>query len=96
VLVIIAGFGLMSSTSPSSHTTTADFGDTYIWLSLVLWLAAVALTLAVIAPALDRASALIGDGQPVAALTGRVAATGGVVALIFAVIIVLMVYRPGS
>ena len=32
----------------------------------------------------------------VSSYTGRVAASGGVVALIFVVIVVLMVYRPGS
>jgi hypothetical protein len=96
VLVIIAGFGLMSSTSDYTHKTVADFGDTWIWLSLLLWAVAVGLVLAVLVPGLQRAGALIGSGEPVAALTGRIAAAGGAVGLIFAAIVVLMVYRPGG
>ena len=47
----------------------------------------------VLVPTLDKAAQAIGDS---AALTGRVAATGGVVGLIFAGIVFLMVYRPGA
>ena len=54
------------------------------------------LLLAVAVPALKKATAALGAGGAVEALTGRVAATGGVVGLIFAAIIFLMVYRPGS
>jgi len=53
----------------------------------------VALVLAVIVPTLDRAS---GSAEAAAPLTARVAATGGIVGVIFAVIVFLMVYQPGS
>lgn len=96
VLVIIFGFGLMSATSPYTDKSVAEFGETWIWLSLVLWLVALALVFAVIVPTLNKAGELIGRQQPVGALTARVAGSGGVAALIFAGIVFLMVYQPGS
>ena len=44
----------------------------------------------------EGATATIEGGESAAASTGRVAAAGGVVGIIFLVIVVLMVYRPGS
>ncbi len=96
LLVVIAGFALMSTTNAYTRRKTADFGDTYIWLSLLLWVVAIALILAVIVPTLSRATALIAQQDSVVTLTARVAATGGVVGLIFAGIVFLMVYRPGG
>jgi hypothetical protein len=101
VLVVILGFGLMSSTSDYTHKRTAEFSELWIWLSLLLWAVAVALVFAVLVPTLTRAAASLpggGDGvsaPDVSALTGRVAAAGGIVGLIFAAIIFLMIYRPG-
>lgn len=94
VLVIIVGFGLMSAKRHGK--TVAEFSDVWIWLSVLLWLVAVALVLAVIVPALERATKLIAEQQSVVSLTGRVAAAGGIVGLIFAAIVFLMVYQPGS
>ncbi len=94
VLVVVLGFGLMSAKRHGK--TVAQFGDTWVWLSAALWLVAIALVLAVVVPTLDRATELIGKQESVVTLTGRVAAVGGVVALIFAAIVFLMVYRPGS
>lgn len=97
VLVVLAGFALMSLDSPyRKGEKVAEFGDTWIWLSLLLWLVAAGLTLGLVVPTLERATTLIGEEKSVVTLTGRVAAAGGVVALIFVVIVVLMVYRPGS
>ena len=73
----------------------ASFGETWIWLSIVLWALAVALVLVVAVPTLTRASRGIESGDSTSTLTGRVAALGGVVGLIFVAITVLMVYRPG-
>jgi hypothetical protein len=97
VLVIVFGFALMSSDSPyGSHQKVAEFSEAWIWVSLLLWVVALALVLAVIVPALDRATELATAGSPVDALVARVAAAGGVVGVIFAVVVFLMVYRPGS
>src|SRR5260370_1367631 len=46
VLVVLLGFGLMSS--KRSGKTIADFSDTWIWLSALLWLIALVLTLGAI------------------------------------------------
>lgn len=94
LLVVILGFGLMSTKRHGK--TIADFGDTWIWLSVLLWLVAMALTLAVIVPTLEKVTEMIGRQESVVALTARVAAAGGVVGLIFAGIVFLMVYRPGK
>jgi hypothetical protein len=73
-----------------------EFGQTWIWLSLALWAVAIVLIFALVVPTLNRATRTIGAGEPAGALTGRVAAAGGVIGLIFVAITVLMVYRPGS
>ncbi|MCW2754119.1 MAG: hypothetical protein JWQ32_1530 [Marmoricola sp.] len=94
VLVVIFGMGVMSSKQDGK--TVATFSDPYIWISLLLWLVAMALTLALIVPALQQATTRIGAGEAVDNLSAKVAASGGVVGLIFAVIVFLMVYKPGS
>jgi hypothetical protein len=94
VLVVIVGFGLMSSKRHGKEV--AKFSETWIWVSILLWLLAVALVLAVIVPTLNRATALIAKQESAASLTGRVAAAGGIVGVVFAVIVFLMVYQPGK
>lgn len=96
VVVVILGFGLMSMKDPDTHQKAAKFSETWIWLSLLLWVAAMAIVMAVVVPTLDKATQLIAKQESVVSLTARVGAAGGVVGVLFAVIIVLMVYRPGS
>ena len=96
VLVVVFGFAVMSTTSPYTHRPTASFTETWIWLSFLLWALAMALSLGVIAPALARAAALMGSGSPLGRLTARVAVAGSGVGLLFAVIVVLMVFQPGG
>jgi hypothetical protein len=95
VLVVVFGFGLMSADNPHGPGKVADFGETWIWLSALLWLAAVAIALALVVPALQQATRRLGAGEAVEALTARVAAGGGVIGLVFAAIVFLMVYKPG-
>lgn len=96
VLVVIAGMGLMSMNDPDHKgQKLGEFGQTWIWLSLLLWLVAVALVLAVIVPTLTKVTTMIGAQQSVVTQTGRVAAAGGGVAVLFVVIVFLMVYQPG-
>src|SRR5690348_15405603 len=57
VLVVIAGMGLMSTREDGKQIAT--FGDTWIWLSVLLWLLAVGLTLGVLVPTLQRAGAAL-------------------------------------
>ena len=97
VVVVILGMGLMSQKAPwDSSEEVAKIGDTWIWLSLLLWVAAMAVSLALLAPSLTKAAAEIGSGRGVGTLTGRVAAAGGTIGLLYAVIVVLMVYQPGG
>ncbi|SFC19095.1 Predicted integral membrane protein [Nocardioides terrae] len=93
VVVVILGFGLMSATSPYTHEKVADVGDVWIWLSLLLWLVAAGLAFLVVVPALDKAAE---NTEAARSMVGRVAAAGGIVGILFAVIVFLMVYRPGS
>jgi hypothetical protein len=94
VLVVAAGSALMSQKEDGQKL--AEMGDTWIWLSLVLWLVAVALVLGVLVPTLDKATKQISAEESVVALTARVAAAGGIVGILFLVIVVLMAYKPGS
>lgn len=97
LVVVILGMGLMSQKAPwDSSEEVAKIGDTWIWLSLLLWVAAMAVSLALLAPSLTKAAAEIGSGRGVGPLTGRVAAAGGTIGLLYAVIVVLMVYQPGG
>lgn len=96
ILVIVFGFALMSSTSPFTKKAVAGFDETWIWLSLVLWLVAMALALVVTAPSLGKASGERDGQRPAAALTARVAVSGGTIGLLLAAIVFLMVYQPGG
>jgi hypothetical protein len=94
VLVIIAGGALMSIKRNGAQV--AEFSELWIWLSLLLWLLSIVLVLAVAVPTLSRVTRQLGEGAAVSTMTGRVAAVGGLVGVLFAVIVFLMVYRPGA
>jgi hypothetical protein len=94
VLVVVAGMGLMSQKEDGKKL--AEFSDVWIWLSLLLWLLAMAIVLAVLAPTMTKVTTLIEAEDSVVTYTARVIAAGSVVAAIFFAIIVLMVYQPGS
>lgn len=97
VVVVILGMGLMSQKAPGDASEeVGQIGDTWIWLSLVLWVAAMAVSLGLLAPSLTKAAAEIGTRGSADNLVGRVASAGGVIGLIYAVIVVLMVYQPGG
>lgn len=92
---IIFGFGLMSADAPWGGKV-GEFSDTYIWLSLILWVVAIGIVHALLIPALDKVAQKITAQDSVVALTARVAAIGGVVGLIFVAVVFLMVYKPGA
>lgn len=94
VLPVFFGFGLMSSKHPRTGKVVATFSDTYIWASSLLWIVAAVLALAVVAPALDDAADALREGRDASAARGKVSAVGGIIAVIFVVIILLMVYKP--
>jgi uncharacterized membrane protein len=90
IVVGLIGFGLVQ---PKWHN---KFNYPWVWISIVLFVVAIALTLAVLAPGLQRAGDLIGSGSSAQALVARTAATGGIIAILFAVILFLMIYQPGG
>lgn len=93
-VVVVLGFGLMSMDRPYGGKGGA-MGEPWIWISALLWLAAVGLALLVLVPALERAATAPGSGEDASAERAKVAATGGVIGLVFAAIVCLMVYQPG-
>ncbi len=96
-VVVFFGMGLMSADDPDgSGKKVAQFSDPYIWSSVLLWIVAIGLSVLVLVPALKQATTRISAGEAVDNLTARVAASGGVIGLIFATIVFLMVYKPGS
>ncbi|UQX89452.1 hypothetical protein M6D93_05455 [Jatrophihabitans telluris] len=90
VVVAILGVGLVQPRYDHS------FGDTWVWTALVLWFVASGLVFSLILPNLQGAATALRNGSSAANLAGRVAAGGGIVALLYVAIVVLMVYKPGS
>ncbi len=95
-VVVFFGMGLMSANDPDGSGKVATFSDPYIWISLLLWIVVIALSVLVLVPALKQVTTRIGAGEAVDNLTAKVAASGGIIGLIFAGIVFLMVYKPGS
>jgi uncharacterized membrane protein len=87
-----------------------DFGDTWVWLSLVLYLVALGLSHGLLLPAVQRMHVLmremIAAGPPAGgpppqaaemeALGKRVGAVGAALDVLIVVIIGLMVFKPGG
>lgn len=73
-------------------------GDVWLLASVLLTAAAVLLLALVILPGQNRVMALIGSAEGVGTWTGasRLAMAAGVFSLLWAVVVVLMVVRPGS
>jgi uncharacterized membrane protein len=88
ILVALLGLGLVRP------KWDAKFSYPWVWVSLVLYLAALALSLLVLAPSLRRAADRLSGGADASSEGARAAGAGGLVALLFAVIVFLMVYKP--
>ncbi|HTZ44044.1 MAG TPA: DUF2269 family protein [Jatrophihabitans sp.] len=88
LLVALLGMGLVQPKWDNK------FGYPWVWLSIVLYMVALAVTLAVLVPGLTAAARQLESGGSAASSAGRLAAAGGIVALLFAVIVFLMVYQP--
>ena len=72
-----------------------SFGQLWVSASYVLWVVAVALTLAVVVPAQEAAVEALEAGQDAGGTAGRMAAGGGLAMLVWVAIVVLMVTKPG-
>ena len=73
-----------------------EFSEVWVSASYALWLLAVALLLAVVGPAQNAAITALDDGKDAGSFAGRISAAGGLAALALTVIIVLMVFKPGT
>jgi uncharacterized membrane protein len=105
LIVVFFGFGAMGLSDPKYHTSIAS---TWIWLSIVFYVVALALTLFVVVPAMRRAAdnlegenavevedpAAVGEAPAKAAGYGIISGTSGVASLFLLAVVVLMVWKP--
>jgi uncharacterized membrane protein len=90
LLVAVFGFGVVGVAGGSVSTS-------WILTSIVLYLVALALSLAVVVPALRAAAAELSGGEAPAgrsAQYGKISAGSGVVSLLLLAVTVLMVWKP--
>ena len=73
-----------------------EMGQLWVSASYALWLAAVALQLALVVPAQGKALEALDSGGSGAGYAGRIVAGAGVASLAWVAIIVLMVFKPGA
>jgi len=76
----------------AAHKHTIDFGDTFIWLSLIAWVAIVGVLHGLVLPAQRELAEGSGDR---ATLTQRQSLGVAIINLLVIVAIVLMVWEPG-
>jgi uncharacterized membrane protein len=92
-LVAIFGFGALALKEADDAWS---FGSTWVWLSLVLYVVALAINLFLVVPSLRSAAvALAGDATGArAARYPQIAAGSGVASLLLVIVVVLMVWKP--
>ena len=71
-------------------------GAGWVSASYALWLVATLINLGVTAPALRGAAAEVAEGRPAQRFAARLGVAGGLSALCWVAIVVLMVYQPGQ
>jgi uncharacterized membrane protein len=93
LLVAVLGFGVLGMADKRF-----DLSVTTSWVltSIILYLLALALSLALVVPSLSRAASELSGGRAegARALYGRIAAGSGVVSLLLVAVTVLMVWKP--
>jgi uncharacterized membrane protein len=92
LLVALFGLGLVQK------KWGAEFGDTWVWLSLALFVVALAAIVAVAVPAQEDVVEALREGAADKAKSalGKVMGASSLASVAFIVIIVLMVTKPGS
>ena len=73
-----------------------SYGQVWVSASYLLWLVSVVLLLVVVVPAQTAAAERLEAGDDASGLAQRISAAGGLAALSFAAVIVLMVLKPGA
>ena len=93
LLVAVLGFAVLGSVAKTDKVSVATG---WVLTSIVLYLAALALSLLVVVPSLRRAATELAASRTegAQAVYGRIAASSGVVALLLVAVTVLMVWRP--
>lgn len=86
LLVVVFGFGAMGLADPKYHLTVTT---TWILISLILYVVAVALIIFVTVPAMRRAVAAEGKSG-----YGAIAGSSGIATLALVAVVVLMVWKP--
>lgn len=88
LVVGLLGFGLVTGDGPGWQG--------WVIASILLWVVAAGLTLGVLVPTLDKALEASGAGTPTDALVPRALLGGILPAVLYVVVAVLMVLRPGA
>jgi uncharacterized membrane protein len=103
LIVFVLGFGVMGMSDPKYKVS---FADTWIWLSIVLYVIALLITLFLVVPTMRKAAAALGTGTATprgesdaavetrAGGYGAIAAGSGVASLLLLVVVILMVWKP--
>ncbi|GAB3795712.1 hypothetical protein GCM10028798_04800 [Humibacter antri] len=105
LLTFILGFGALGTSDPKYHVSVSS---TWVWLSIVLYVIALGLTLFVVVPAMRRAADAIEGEEAVEAEDpgakaapqasnggyGALAGTSGIVSILLLAVVVLMVWKP--
>lgn len=92
LIVVLFGFALFGADAEKDKLSITT---PWIWISILCYVIALALILALVAPALRRAGAQLTKGETVAASTyPRISAGAGIASLLLLAVVVLMVWRP--
>jgi len=89
LLVVVLG---MANVRRSNGIT---FSQTWVWLSLVLTVVAIGIFVLLVAPAQKAAATDITEGRSPAGRLPLIAAGSGIASLALAVVVFLMIYKPG-
>lgn len=96
VVVAFFGFGALGMADADEGFS---FGSTWVWLSIVLYVIALAINLFLVVPAMRSAAEALSKNAVVPAGTkvdgySRVAMGSGIAALLLVLVVVLMVWKP--
>ena len=93
IVVTIFGFGALGLKEADDTWT---FASTWVWLSLVLYVVALAINLFLVVPSLRSAAKALAEGPASvrAASYPQIAAGSGVASLLLVLVVVLMVWKP--
>lgn len=89
VLVLLLGLGAVQK------KYGATFGQTWVWLSIVLFVVAFGLVTGVVLPQQKKALAQLQNGGEATDRLPVIGSAAGIATLLFAGIVFLMIYQPG-